>query len=95
MISVKRRAIDPRHPTLDPRPLECPWLPNTKKRRSGKRVTLKRLGGYLGLPIHRNQVPALDGIRSAEQFRAILDRSVRVSTAMGTSFRWSFLTWET
>ena len=45
-----------------------------KKRRSEKRVTLKRLGGYLGLRIHRNQVPALDGIRSAQEFRAILNR---------------------
>ena len=35
---------------------------------------LKRVRGYLGLRIRKNQVPALDGIRSAQEFRAILDR---------------------
>ena len=35
---------------------------------------LTRLGGYLGLRIYRSRLPALDGIRSAHEFRAILDR---------------------
>jgi hypothetical protein len=39
-----------------------------------KRVTLNNLWGHLGLRIHRSQLPALDGIRSAQEFRAILDR---------------------
>ena len=37
-------------------------------------MTLMSLWGYLGLRIHRNQVPALDGICSAEKFRAVLNR---------------------
>jgi hypothetical protein len=35
---------------------------------------LTRLWGHFGLRIHRNQLPALDGIRSAQEFRAILER---------------------
>jgi PleD family two-component response regulator len=45
-----------------------------KHRRSQKRTMLKRLLVHLSPPVHRNQVPARDGIRSAEEFRAILDR---------------------
>ena len=44
------------------------------KRKSEKRTTLKKLLVHLGLGIHKSRVSARDGIRSAKEFRAILDR---------------------
>jgi PleD family two-component response regulator len=37
-------------------------------------MTLKSIRRHFGRLIHRNQVPALDGIYSTQEFRAILDR---------------------
>lgn len=52
----------------------------------GQGVSLKKLLGHLGLLIHRNHVRALDGIRSAEEFRAILDRERARSNRTGHQF---------
>jgi PleD family two-component response regulator len=49
-------------------------------------VSLTKVLGHLGLLIHRNHVRALDGIRSAEEFRAILDRERARSNRSGQSF---------
>ena len=43
-------------------------------RKSEKRTTLKKVLVHLGLGIQKDQVSARDGIRSAKEFRAILDR---------------------
>lgn len=48
-------------------------------------MTLKRRESYLGLRIHRNQVP-LDGMRSVQEFRAILDRERARANRNGHEF---------
>lgn len=54
--------------------------------RKGQGVSLRNLWGHLGVLIHRNQVPALDGICSAQEFRAILDRERARSNRNGHEF---------
>jgi len=44
------------------------------RNRKQPRATLQKLESYLGFRSHRNQAPARDGLRSAEEFRGILNR---------------------